>query len=37
VVLAFQELPSSSEVENAGFIQLPPHLANRLVETKMAA
>jgi flagellar biosynthesis protein FlhA len=37
IVLAFQELPSSSEIENAGFIQLPPHLANRLVETKMAA
>ncbi|MGC4072195.1 MAG: flagellar biosynthesis protein FlhA [Nibricoccus sp.] len=37
VVLAFQELPASSEVENAGFIQLPPHLANRLAETKMAA
>ena len=37
VVLAFQELPSSSEVENAGFVQLPPHLANRLVETKAAA
>ena len=37
VVLAFQELPASSEVENAGFIQLPPHLANRLAETKLAA
>jgi flagellar biosynthesis protein FlhA len=37
VVLSFQELPASSEVENAGFIQLPPHLANRLVETKAAA
>jgi flagellar biosynthesis protein FlhA len=37
VVLAFQELPASSEVENAGFIQLPPHLANRLAETKAAA
>jgi flagellar biosynthesis protein FlhA len=37
VVLAFQELPASSEVENAGFVQLPPHLANRLAETKMAA
>jgi len=37
VVLAFQELPASSEVENAGFVQLPPHLANRLAEAKMAA
>jgi flagellar biosynthesis protein FlhA len=37
VVLSFQELPASSEVENAGFIQLPPHLANRLIETKAAA
>jgi len=37
VVLSFQELPASSEVENAGFIQLPPHLANRLVEAKAAA
>jgi len=37
VVLAFQELPASSEIENAGFIQMPPHLANRLVETKAAA
>jgi flagellar biosynthesis protein FlhA len=37
VVLSFQELPASSEVENAGFIQLPAHLANRLVETKAAA
>jgi flagellar biosynthesis protein FlhA len=37
VVLAFQELPASSEVENAGFVQLPPHLANRLAEAKLAA
>ncbi len=37
VVLAFQELPASSEIENAGFIQMPPHLANRLVEAKAAA
>lgn len=29
VVLSFQELPASTEVENAGFITLPPHL-NRL-------
>ena len=35
VVLAFQELPSSIEVENAGFIPLPAHLAR--VETAKAA
>jgi len=29
VVLSFQELPASTEVENAGFISLPPHL-NRI-------
>ncbi len=26
VILAFQELPASTEVENAGFVPLPPHL-----------
>lgn len=26
VVLSFQELPASTEIENAGFISLPPHL-----------
>jgi flagellar biosynthesis protein FlhA len=36
VVLAFQELPSTIEVENAGFIPLPAHL-NRVVETAKAA
>ena len=36
VVLAFQELPASSEVENAGFIPLPPHLSARLLEAKAA-
>lgn len=35
VVLSFQELPASTEVENAGFISLPPHL-NR-VETRALA
>jgi flagellar biosynthesis protein FlhA len=35
VVLAFQELPSSIEVENAGFIPLPAHL-NRLETAKAA-
>ena len=35
VVLAFQELPSSIEVENAGFIPLPPHM-NRLETAKAA-
>ena len=35
VVLAFQELPSSVEVENAGFIPLPAHMTR--VETAKAA
>jgi len=35
VVLAFQELPSSIEVENAGFISLPAHM-NRLETAKAA-
>jgi flagellar biosynthesis protein FlhA len=35
VVLAFQELPSSVEVENAGFIPIPAHL-NRLETAKAA-
>ena len=35
VVLAFQELPSSVEVENAGFIPLPAHM-NRLETAKAA-
>ena len=33
-VLAFQELPSTSEIENAGFISLPPHLSR--IEMKAA-
>ncbi|MFT3783269.1 MAG: flagellar biosynthesis protein FlhA [Nibricoccus sp.] len=36
VVLAFQELPSSIEVENAGFIPLPAHM-NRAEPAKVAA
>ncbi len=36
VVLAFQELPSSIEVENAGFISLPAHMNNRLETAKAA-
>jgi len=35
VVLAFQELPSSIEIENAGFIPLPAHM-NRLETAKAA-
>jgi flagellar biosynthesis protein FlhA len=35
VVLAFQELPSSVEVKNAGFIPLPAHM-NRLETAKAA-
>ena len=35
VVLAFQELPTATEIENAGIVTLPPHLAQ--VETAKAA
>jgi flagellar biosynthesis protein FlhA len=34
VVLAFQELPSSTDIENAGFIAMPAHLAR--LEAKAA-
>lgn len=34
-VLAFQELPSATEIENAGIVTLPPHLAR--AEMKAAA
>jgi flagellar biosynthesis protein FlhA len=37
VVLAFQELPSATEVENAGVIQIPAHLARADVALKAAA
>lgn len=36
VVLSFQELPSSSEVENAGFVPMPGHL-QRTLEARAAA
>jgi flagellar biosynthesis protein FlhA len=36
VVLAFQELPPSTEIENAGFVPMAPHL-HRHIETKVAA
>ncbi len=32
-VLAFQELPASTEVENAGFVPLPPHLLRAAATT----
>jgi flagellar biosynthesis protein FlhA len=35
-VVAFQELPSSTEIENVGMVTLPAHLA-RPVELKVAA
>jgi len=35
VVLSFQELPPSTEIENAGIISVPPHLAR--IEMKAAA
>ena len=37
VVLAFQELPAATEVENAGVIQLPAHLARPELALKAAA
>ena len=37
VVLAFQELPSATEIENAGIVQLPPHLARPEQQLKAAA
>ncbi len=37
VVLAFQELPAATEVENAGVIQLPAHLARADLALKAAA
>jgi flagellar biosynthesis protein FlhA len=37
VVLAFQELPAATEVENAGVIQLPAHLARTDLALKAAA
>jgi flagellar biosynthesis protein FlhA len=37
VVLAFQELPAATEIENAGIIQLPAHLVRSDVALKAAA
>ena len=37
VVLAFQELPAATEIENAGIIQIPAHLARNDVALKAAA
>ncbi|HVW19596.1 MAG TPA: flagellar biosynthesis protein FlhA [Opitutaceae bacterium] len=37
VVLAFQELPSAIEIENAGVITLPPHLAQPQPATALKA
>ena len=36
-VLAFQELPASSEIENAGIVPLPAHLTRAEVPMKVAA
>lgn len=36
-VLAYQELPAATEIENAGIITLPPHLARSDVPLKAAA
>ena len=37
VVLAFQELPAAIEIENAGFVPLPAHLARAETALKVAA
>jgi flagellar biosynthesis protein FlhA len=37
VVLAFQELPAAIEIENSGFITLPPHLVRSDQALKAAA
>ena len=37
VVLAFQELPAATELENAGIISLPSHLARPMEQVKVAA
>ncbi len=37
VVLAYQELPPATEIENAGMVTLPPHLARVDVPLKVAA
>jgi flagellar biosynthesis protein FlhA len=37
VVLAFQELPPSTEIENAGIVTLPSHLVRFDVPLKAAA
>jgi flagellar biosynthesis protein FlhA len=37
VVLAFQELPTASEIENAGIVTLPAHLAPADLTAKAAA
>ncbi len=36
-VLSYQELPNSTEIENAGIITLPPHLARTEMPVKAAA
>ena len=36
VVLAFQELPASTEVENLGLITVPAHLLRQPAELKAA-
>ncbi len=37
IVLAFQELPSSTELENVGIISTPAHLARPIEQVKVAA
>ena len=37
VVLAFQELPTATEIENAGIVTFPPHLAPAELTAKAAA
>ena len=37
IVLAFQELPAATEIENAGIISTPAHLARPVEPVKVAA
>ena len=36
-VLAFQELPAATEIENAGIVTAPPHVARAEMPLKAAA
>lgn len=36
-ILSYQELPTSTEVENAGIIPIPPALVNTVAPVRVAA